>query len=191
MRTDGVVLITTVTSGGVRTTMSNTSQLVGTSALLVAIAFVAILGACEGESSRQQAAVDPSAIRAEIDQLRSEYEAAVAKGAPDAIAALLADGAVMVRPGAPDWDAMAAAASGAPFPPGAKITITPIEVVALSKEWAYEFGTSVTTYTPDDADKAQRLRDTYLILFRNTGDGWKAYREVASSAPPPSGWPTD
>jgi ketosteroid isomerase-like protein len=191
MRTDGVVLITTVTSGGVRTTMSNTSQLVGTSALLVAIAFVAILGACEGESSRQQAAVDPSAIRAEIDQLRSEYETAVAKGAPDAIAALLADGAVMVRPGAPDWEAMAAAASGAPFPPGAKIAITPIEVVALSKEWAYEFGTSVTTYTPDGADKAQQLRDTYLILFRNTGDGWKAYREVASSAPPPSGWPTD
>ena len=171
--------------------MSNTLQLVGrTSSLLVAIALVAILGACEGESSRQQAAVDPSAIRAEIDQLRSEYEAAVTKGA-DAMAALLADGAVMVRPGAPDWDAMAAAASGAPFPPGARISITPIEVVALSKEWAYEFGTSVTTYTPDGTDKAQQLRDTYLILFRNTGDGWKAYREVASSAPPPGGWPTD
>jgi ketosteroid isomerase-like protein len=172
--------------------MPYTSQLVGrTSSLLVGIASVAILAACQGESSQQQAAVDPSAFRAEIDQLRSAYEAAVAKGAPDAMAALLADGAVMVRPGGPDWDAMAAAASGAPFPPGAKIAISPIEVVALSKEWAYEFGTSVTTYTPDGADKAQQLRDTYLILFRNTGDGWKAYREVASSAPPPSGWPTD
>ena len=96
----------------------------------------------------------------------------------------------MVRPGSPDWNALAAAASGAPFPPGARITITPIEVVALSKEWAYEFGTSVTTYTPDGAGEAQQLRDTYLILFRNTGDGWKAYREVASSSPPPGGWPT-
>ncbi len=133
--------------------------------------------------------VGQTAFRAEIDQLRSEYEAAVAKGAPDAMAALLADGVVMVRPGAPDWDAMAVAASGAPFPPGARITITPIEVVALSKEWAYEFGTSVTTYTPDGADEPQQLRDTYLILFRNTGDGWKAYREVASAAPPPGGWP--
>ncbi len=36
-----------------------------------------------------------------------------------------------------------------------------------------------------------QLRDTYLILFRNTGDGWKAFREVASSSPPPGGWPTD
>jgi ketosteroid isomerase-like protein len=132
-----------------------------------------------------------AAFRTEIDQLRAQYETAVARGATDAIAAVLADGAVMVRPGGPDWDAMSAAAPGAPFPPGARITITPIEVVALSKEWAYEFGTAVTTYTPAGADQAQQLRDTYLILLRNTGDGWKAYREVASSAPPPGGWPTD
>lgn len=132
-----------------------------------------------------------SQFRLQIAQLRSKYETAVANGATDAMAALLADGAVMVRPGGPDWDAMAAAAAGSPFPPGTKIAITPIEVVALSKEWAYEFGTAVTTYTPDGAHKAKQLRDTYLILFRNTGDGWKAYREVASSAPPPSGWPTD
>ena len=86
---------------------------------------------------------------------------------------------------------MAAAAAGAPFPPGAKIAITPIEVVALSKEWAYEFGTATTTYTRDGSDKVLSLHDTYLILFRNTGKGWQAYREVASSAPPPSGWPDD
>ena len=132
-----------------------------------------------------------AAFRTEIDQLRAAYETAVARGDIEAMAAVLADGAVMVRPGGPDWDAMSAAASGAPFPPGARITITPIEVVALSKEWAYEFGTAVTTYTPAGADQAQQLRDTYLILLRNTGDGWKAYREVASSAPPPGGWPTD
>jgi ketosteroid isomerase-like protein len=129
--------------------------------------------------------------RAEIDRLRSQYEAAVARGDTVAMGALLADGAVFVRPGGPDWDAMAAVASGAPFPPGARIRITPIEVVVLSTEWAYEFGTSVTTYTPDGADQARQLRDTYLILLRNTGDGWKAYREVASSAAPPGGWSTN
>ena len=168
--------------------MPNVSQLVRRAfSVPVAIVCVATLGACQDE---QQGAVNPATVRAEIDQLRSEYEAAVAKGAAGAMAALLADGAVMVRPGGPDWDAMAAAASGAPFPPGATITITPIEVVVLSNEWAYEFGTSVTTYTPDGADEARHLRDTYLILLRNTGDGWKAYREVASSAPPPGGWPS-
>ena len=95
----------------------------------------------------------------------------------------------MVRPGSPEWDALSSAAAGAPFPPGARIAITPIEVVALSEEWAYEFGTAVTTYTPHGTDEEQVLRDTYLLLFRKTSEGWKAYREVASSCPPPNGWP--
>jgi ketosteroid isomerase-like protein len=160
-------------------------------AVLPTIVSVASLGGCQGDRSDQRDPVEPSAFRAEIDKLRSAYETAVAAGDFDAMTTLLADGAVMVRPGGPEWDAMAAAASGAPFPPGARITITPIEVVALSNEWAYEFGTSTTTYIPERSDAALALRDTYLILFRNTGNGWQAYREVASSAPPPSGWPDD
>ena len=172
--------------------MSSTSQLTERiHSGLVAIVAVASVGGCQSDRSDQQATVDPPTFRAEIDKLRSEYETAVAAGDANAMSALLADGAVMVRPGGPDWDAMAAAASGAPFPPGAKIAITPIEVVSLSKEWAYEFGSATTTYLPEGSDKALELRDTYLILFRNTGSGWQAYREVASSAPPPSGWPSD
>jgi ketosteroid isomerase-like protein len=132
---------------------------------------------------------EQASIKAEIDALRARFEAAVASGVLEQMISLLADGAVMVQPGAPDWNAMAAAAKGAPFAPGATIAIKPIEVVALSREWAYEFGTSITTYTPEGTGTAQQLRDTYLILFRNTDDGWKVYREVASAAPPPSGWP--
>jgi ketosteroid isomerase-like protein len=144
---------------------------------------LAALGACQNQTE------DISAVTGQIDQLRSAYESAVASGDASAMAPLLAEGAVMVRPGAPDWEAMAAAAAGAPFPPGARIVIKPIEVVALSKEWAYEFGTSTTTYTAPGATEAVKLYDTYLVLFRNTGDGWKAYREVASASPPPGGWP--
>jgi ketosteroid isomerase-like protein len=128
-------------------------------------------------------------VRAEIDRLRSAYETAVASGRLEAMLPLLAEGAVMVHPGALAWRAMEAAASGAPFPAGAKIAIRPIEVVTLSEEWAYEFGTSTTTYTPPGSKEIARLRDTYLVLFRKTVDGWKAYREVASSSPPPGGWP--
>jgi ketosteroid isomerase-like protein len=130
-----------------------------------------------------------NAVRAEIDKLRSAYEAAVATGRIEAMLPLLAEGAVMVHPGAADWKAMEAAASGVPFPPSARIVICPIEVVVLSDEWAYEFGTSTTTYTPPDTKEVTQLRDTYLILFRKTADGWKAFREVASSSPPPGGWP--
>lgn len=130
-----------------------------------------------------------NAVRAEIDKLRSAYEHAVAAGRIEAMLPLLAEGAVMVHPGAPDWKAMQAAASGAPFPPSARIAICPIEVVVLSDDWAYEFGTSTTTYTPPGAEEVIQLRDTYLIIFRKTADGWRAFREVASSSPPPGGWP--
>jgi ketosteroid isomerase-like protein len=172
--------------------MSNVSQpFRRVSSALVAIGAVSNLAGCQHDATEQQAAAEGSTFRAEIDKLRAQYEAAVATGTPSAITPLLADGAVMVRPGGPDWDAMAAAASGAPFPPGAKIAITPIDVVALSEEWAYEFGTAITTYTPEGEDEERQLRDTYLLLFRNTGSGWKAFREVASSSPPPSGWPDD
>jgi ketosteroid isomerase-like protein len=166
------------------------------------IAVASMLTACQktddttpGATTPPEGSTDASAqadtIKAEIDKLRSAYEAAVAAGDDSAMSSLLADGAVMVRPGAPDWEAMAAAAPGRPFPPGAKIAISPIEVVALSKEWAYEFGTATTTYTPPGSQEAVQLHDTYLLLFRNTGTGWKAYREVASSAPPPGGWRVD
>ena len=137
------------------------------------------------------ASAQADTIKAEIDKLRSAYEAAVAAGDANAMSSLLADDAVMVPPAAPEWEAMAAVASGLPFPPGAKIAIRPIEVVALSKEWAYEFGTATTTYTPRDSQEAVQLHDTYLVLFRNTSNGWKVYREVASSGPPPGGWPVD
>ena len=140
-------------------------------------------------ASGKEPEIRPSTFEAAINKLRAEYEAAVASGDWSAMTALLAEGAVMVRPGGPDWDAMAAAGSGAPFPPGARIAIKPIEVVEVNEHWGYEFGTATTTYTPPGADSACQLRDTYLILFRRTRDGWKAYREVASSAPPPSGWP--
>jgi ketosteroid isomerase-like protein len=158
--------------------------------ILVALVIGTFWG-CQPDSSSKLSAAEQATIRAEIDKLRAAYEAAVASGEPQTMGSLLADGAVMVQPGAPDWNAMAAAAKGAPFAPGATIAINPSEVVALNREWAYEFGTSITTYTPQGMQSPQQLRDTYLILFRNTGDGWKAYREVASAAPPPGGWPRD
>lgn len=133
----------------------------------------------------------PDTFNAEIDKLRTDYEAAVATGDIDAVLPLLADGAVMVHPGSTEWEAMATAAQGLPFPPGARIHIRPIEVVALSAEWGYEFGTATTTYTPPGSEEVTHLHDTYLLLLRNTGDGWKAYREVASSSPPPGGWPSE
>ena len=44
-------------------------------------------------------------------------------------------------------------------------------------------------YTPAGASEPRTLNDTYLILFRNAGGGWKVYREVASENAPPKAPP--
>lgn len=139
------------------------------------------LSACQPreQQSAHDAAVDTAAVVAIIDTMRALYEEAVATGDLEAMGSILADGAVMVGPGGPAWDSLRAA-SPYPWPPGATLDITPIETVVLSQEWAYEFGTSMATYRPEGADEPRMLRDTYLLLFRNTGGGWKVYREVAS-----------
>jgi ketosteroid isomerase-like protein len=138
--------------------------------------------------SEQAAALDTAAVRAAIDSLRSDYEQAVASGNFDKMATGLAEGAVMVPPGGPKWDAMFAS-SKLPFPPGATIDITPIEIRVLSPDWAYEFGTSTLTYKPAGAATAETMNDTYLVLFRKTAGGWKLFREVASSNLPPQTTP--
>lgn len=159
---------------------------------VTAFAFAAL--ACKPQPrapSAEAGTVDTAAVVAAIDSLRDAYERSIAADDLASMSTLLADGAVMVQPGSADWNAMAAAAAGAPFPPGASIDITPIEVRVLSPEWAYEFGTSVVTYTPAGAREARTLNDTYLVLFRKTAGGWKAFREVASSKalPPPATQP--
>ena len=130
--------------------------------------------------------VDTVAVRAAIDSLRGVWERSVGAGDVATMSTLLADSAVMVQPGGAEWEAMSAVAAGAPFPPGATIDITPIEVRVLGPEWAYEFGTSVVKYMPPGARDERTLNDTYLVLFRKTADGWRVFREVASSKAPPA-----
>ena len=153
----------------------------------LALTLAVAVAACQPQDTQRTqplAAVDTARVRATIDSLRDLYERGVATGDFERLATVLAEGAVMVGPGGPQWDSLRAA-SPYPWPPGATIDITPIEVRVLSGEWAYEFGTSVTKYTPEGRTEMRTLRDTYLVLFRNTGDGWKVYREVASPDLPP------
>jgi ketosteroid isomerase-like protein len=156
------------------------------------LAVVIFAAACQPQGQERtagQAAVDTAAVRTTIDSLRAAWEKGVGAGDFKSMATMLADGAVMVGPGGPAWDSLAAGGSGAPFPPGATIDITPLEVRVMSPEWAYEFGSSTVTYTPQGTDQPRKLKDTYLILFRNTANGWKVYREVASSKAPPKARP--
>ncbi|MBI1392859.1 MAG: DUF4440 domain-containing protein [Alphaproteobacteria bacterium] len=154
----------------------------------LAASAIALLSACGGETA-PASEFDKAAILHALDDERAGFEAAVASGDPEAVMAAVAPGAAMVQPGSDAWRAMQAAAGGAPFPPGARIKITPIETEVISDEWAYEFGSSVVTYPAGADGDETAIRDTYLILFRKADGRWRPYREVASASPPPGGWP--
>lgn len=137
----------------------------------------------EGDGEAPEA-VDEATVLATIEELRGGFLEFVATGDMSVGGPLMADGAMMVPPAGNGWSEMLASAEGAPFPAGSSIAMTPRETVVIDGEWAYEFGSSVFTWTPEGGEP-EELRDTYLILFRNQGDGWKIWREVASANLPP------
>ncbi|MHA7871085.1 MAG: nuclear transport factor 2 family protein [Hyphococcus sp.] len=155
---------------------------------IIAIAAAALLAGCGGGST-EEAGVDEAAVLAALDAQRANFESAVATGDMAALGALITPQTIMVQPGSSDWKAMQAQAGGMPFAPGARIDITPVETKVINEEWAYEFGASIITYPSAETGDDIELRDTYLILLRNDGNGWKPFREVASASPPPGGWP--
>ena len=150
---------------------------------------MAVLAGCGQAPEVRDEPVDVDAALAALNAARSGFEAAVASGDMATVMAAVGPDAIMVQPGSADWNAMRAVAGPAPFAAGARISITPIETRVLSNEWAYDFGASVITYPSPETGETVTLRDTYLLVLRNEGEGWKPYREVASSRPPPGGWP--
>ena len=128
--------------------------------------------------------VDEAAVRAELEGLRTQFLTFVRTGDMSLLQTMLAEGAMMIPPAGNGWSEMLAAAGETPFPIGSTIEMSPRELIVIDDEWAYEFGSSVFTWTPEGGEP-EELRDTYLILFRNQGDGWKIWREVASANLPP------
>ncbi|HIF76882.1 MAG TPA: nuclear transport factor 2 family protein [Sulfitobacter sp.] len=132
---------------------------------------------------------DPAAEAAAIDEARTGFMDAISTGAMAELGALLHPQVIMVVPGGPEHLKMYEQAEQPPFPAGATIEITPTETVVINETWAYDFGTSIITYTPEGSSEPLELRDTYLMLLKKHDGKWKPYREVASATPPPGGWP--
>jgi ketosteroid isomerase-like protein len=144
------------------------------------------LVACQpgGEPSSKGAIVDTAAVIGAVDSMRALFEKSANARDFKRLRGMMANGAVVVGPGGPEWNSLNEASEG-PWPPGAKFELTPIETGVLGTEWAYDVAVTTVTYTPDGASEPRTLRHTGLVLFRKTEDGWKMYREVASPALPP------
>lgn len=152
-------------------------------ALAALLMMVGCQPADRGSQAGGDAAVDTAAVMAAIDSLRESFEQAVADGDWQRLQSLAVEDLVMILPGGATWDTITTASAG-PYPAGAEKEINPIEVRILDEDWVYELGTSSVTWIPEGADEERTVRYSYLVLHHLTPQGWKVYREVASSRLP-------
>lgn len=163
----------------------STPVLAGAALLLGAVA-------CQPQTPEQgqdSAALDTRAIRADIDSLRSGFEEAFNAGDYQAAASFLHPDMIYSPPGSPPIQGRNSviAHDRRAFPAGATIEIQPMDTRILSDEWVYEYGISAISFTPQGADSQQSVESTYLVIIRDTDEGWKVYRESLSSNGPMGG----
>jgi len=154
----------------------------GLALLLLAVGLVA----CQpsAEPSSHTATVDTASVIGAVDSMRALFEQSANARDFKRLRGMMANGAVVVGPGGPEWNSFSDASEG-PWPPGTTVEMTPVETGVLGTKWAYDFAVTTVTYTPAGASEPRTLRHTGLVLFRKMEDGWKMYREVASPALPP------
>lgn len=160
---------------------------------LMTLTLLAGVIACQQPAQQQQmdeiAGLDTAAIEASIDSLRTAFEEDYSDGELDETVELVHPEMMQSPPGRPPLrgrDSVMAYQSRS-LPPGATMKMEPVDLQVMSEEWAYEWGTATTTFVPEGGEEEQSVKGTYLAIFRNTGDGWKGYREVYNFHRPPGG----
>lgn len=160
---------------------------------LATAGLLATMAACEPRAEQQEvgqeggqaeaAAVDTASIRSALDSVRSAFAEAFTAGEISSVSALLHPEVIYSPAGAPPIRGRDSviAYDQRNFPPGATLEIEPIDTRIIDDEWVFEIGTTTVSFTPEGAEEATSMESTYLVVLRNTGDGWKLYREVAGS----------
>jgi uncharacterized protein (TIGR02246 family) len=152
--------------------------------VILVVITIAGLTACQpqGQPPSQGPEIDTAAIRASIDSLGQVVQEADQTGDAELFASTWTEDAMISMPGRPPIQGREAITADfrrrPPLPPGARFTIHPTEIRALSPEWAYVWGVDSLTYTPEGADEAVTETSTFLVLLRKTPEGWQGFREV-------------
>lgn len=137
--------------------------------------------AADGEDGKAKS--ERPAASAAIDSTRAAFEQAVADRDFETQAGIYTSDAILSVTGSgvtQGRDSIRALLERT-TPPGATLEIRPLESRSLGEDWRYELGTSVLTFTPEGADGEQSVESTYMVLLRQTPDGWKVHREVLSA----------
>lgn len=120
------------------------------------------------------------AIMASLAALAETIKQSYASNDVDLYLSAFDEDAIVSMPGTPPvrgHEALRTMFTSRPeLPPGATFSVEPLEIEALSSDWAFVFGT-------DTLEFAHGKKETmaFLVLIRKTPDGWKTYREVLSA----------
>ena len=146
-------------------------------------------GAPTPDAATGETAEDTATIEASLDSIRTALEEAFAARDVDAMASLYARDAIFSpRDGPPvhGRDSIRAYFDRN-VPPGVTANIEATDLRALTAEWAYAYGNIRLSFTPEGADAPVQLPATFLVMLRNTREGWKIYRESLSADEPVPG----
>lgn len=128
---------------------------------------------------------DEAEAGAALKELADTIKFAYATGDADLYASAFAEDAVISMPGISPVYGIAAIKelfkNRPQLPPGATFQVEPSEIEVLSAEWAYAFGTDTVRVPSVDGGEESKETMTFMVLIRNTPDGWKTYREVLSA----------
>lgn len=163
--------------------------------LLLAAVVSALLAALA--CGPQTPAPDPAAEKvsadeekAAIDEIRAKYIAAENAGDAAALAELYTENGVYMPANAPAAEGRSAIQSsyeGMFKQYKAQADATPVSVVEITGDWAFERGTFKTTLTPVDGGDPVEDAGKYVVVTRKTGDGWKVHYLIWNSDNPPPG----
>lgn len=145
-----------------------------------------IISSCQQRDVQQHenAAVDTAAIKASVDSLGAVVQKAHDTKDNKLLASTWAEDGILSISGTPPVrgrDAIVSALSSMPpLPPGGTMTIHPLEIQVLNKDWAYVLGVDTLTYTPAGTMEPIKETSTFFVVVRKTPEGWQTYREMLS-----------
>ena len=146
----------------------------------IAMGVVALALAFPLTAAAQAPATD---LRAQIEKVDKAFQASYNGGDAAAVAALYAEDAKVMAPGAAAASGRAAiqAAFAADIARGSKNALTTQEVFG-GGDYAIAVGGWVETAA---ADGAHRDHGTYVTVYKKVGGDWKIYRDTWNSSMPP------
>jgi uncharacterized protein (TIGR02246 family) len=132
------------------------------------------------------APLDNAAIEASLDSVRVALEQAFAARDVNAMAALYAPDAIFSPQDGPPVQGRDSirALFERKVPHGATANLSVTDLRVLTGEWAYAYGTIRVGFTPHGAAAPVQVPSTFLVMLRNTPEGWKIFRESLSADAP-------